>query len=248
MDIIDKIEISYFRSLYRVSIDNPNDINVYTGSNDVGKSNVLKALNLFFNSNTEWNEELHFYKDINKERLQEIRETIKSKQVIWIAVTFKRPSNYNGSLPETFRVRKTWQKDGTVTEKNDLETKFKNGLLPSSLKVARQYKSIFMRKVNYEYVPAIRSIDYYRYILSKLQSRILESESDESRFDSLIGEVREYINDEIGNLKKEFQNISGIRSSIDPPNDIESLFKSFGVQTTSSGGHEVPLLQRGDGI
>jgi len=248
MDIIDKIEISYFRSLYRVSIDNPNDINVYTGSNDVGKSNVLKALNLFFNSNTEWNESLSFYKDINKERLQEIRETIKSKQVIWIAVTFKRPSNYNGSLPETFRVRKTWQKDGTVTEKNDLETKFKNGLLPSSLKVARQYKSIFMRKVNYEYVPAIRSIDYYRYILSKLQSRILESESDESRFDSLIGEVREYINDEIGNLKKEFQNISGIRSSIDPPNDIESLFKSFGVQTTSSGGHEVPLLQRGDGI
>lgn len=248
MDIIDKIEISYFRSLYRVSIDNPNDINVYTGSNDVGKSNVLKALNLFFNSHTEWNESLNFYKDINKERLQEIRETIKSKQVIWIAVTFKRPSNYNGSLPETFRVRKTWQKDGTVTEKNDLETKFKNGLLPSSLKVARQYKSIFMRKVNYEYVPAIRSIDYYSYILSKLQSRILESESDESRFDSLIGEVREYINDEIGNLKKEFQNISGIRSSIDPPNDIKSLFKSFGVQTTSSSGHEVPLLQRGDGI
>lgn len=248
MDIIDKVEISYFRSLYRVSIEDPNDINVYTGSNDVGKSNILKALNLFFNSNTEWNENLHFYKDINKERLQEIRETIKSKQVIWIAVTFRRPSNYDGSLPETFRVRKTWQKDGTVTEKSDLETKSKNGLLPSSLKVARQYKSIFMDKVNYEYVPAIRSIDYYRYILSKLQTGILRSEADEPRFDSLIGEVREYINDEVENLKDEFKNISGIRSSIDPPNDIESLFKSFGVQTVSSNGHEIPLLQRGDGI
>ena len=47
--MIEKIEIQYFRSIYRTIITGVEDINVITGKNDVGKSNILRALNLFFN-------------------------------------------------------------------------------------------------------------------------------------------------------------------------------------------------------
>ncbi|MBL0098685.1 MAG: AAA family ATPase [Saprospiraceae bacterium] len=56
MDIISKIEIKHFRSFDggkdqpKVRIEGLKDINVFSGSNDSGKSNVLRALNLFFNN------------------------------------------------------------------------------------------------------------------------------------------------------------------------------------------------------
>ena len=43
--MIEKIEIQYFRSIYRTIITGVEDINVITGKNDVGKSNILRALN-----------------------------------------------------------------------------------------------------------------------------------------------------------------------------------------------------------
>mgnify|MGYP003603325088 FL=1 len=55
MDIISKIEIKHFRSFDggkdqpKVRIDELKDFNIFSGSNDSGKSNVLRALNLFFN-------------------------------------------------------------------------------------------------------------------------------------------------------------------------------------------------------
>ena len=48
--MIEKIEIQYFRSIYRTTLAKVEAINVLTGKNDVGKSNVLRALNLFFNN------------------------------------------------------------------------------------------------------------------------------------------------------------------------------------------------------
>lgn len=47
MKIIKKIEISYFRSVYSVDLKNVDDLNILIGGNDSGKSNILKALNLF---------------------------------------------------------------------------------------------------------------------------------------------------------------------------------------------------------
>ena len=51
MDIISKIEIKHFRSFDggkdqpKIRIEELKDINVFSGSNDSGKSNVLRAIN-----------------------------------------------------------------------------------------------------------------------------------------------------------------------------------------------------------
>ena len=49
MQLIDRIEVNYFRSVYSISVKKLRDLNVFIGPNDAGKSNVLRALNLFFN-------------------------------------------------------------------------------------------------------------------------------------------------------------------------------------------------------
>lgn len=63
--MIEKIEIQYFRSIYRVTIANINDINIFSGKNDAGKSNVLKALNLFFNNHIVYDGDYNFKENYN---------------------------------------------------------------------------------------------------------------------------------------------------------------------------------------
>ncbi len=93
--MIEKIEIQYFRSIYRTVITGVGDINVITGKNDVGKSNVLRALNLFFNNYIINQGDYKFSQNYNLKRLEEVRkDTIKGKQFIQIKVTFIRGNQY----------------------------------------------------------------------------------------------------------------------------------------------------------
>ena len=98
---IEKIEIQYFRSIYRETITGLKLLNVFTGKNDAGKSNVLKALNLFFNNETDTETPFSFVDDYNFQRLREVRrESIKGKQYIQIKVTFIRGNRFEKTLPE----------------------------------------------------------------------------------------------------------------------------------------------------
>ena len=73
MQIIKRIEINYFRSAYSASLKNCKAINIFTGGNDAGKSNILKALNLFFNNETELNIPFSFQDDLSRTREVEAR-------------------------------------------------------------------------------------------------------------------------------------------------------------------------------
>ena len=64
-NIISRIEIYGFRSLDSVEIIT-DSVNVFAGLNDVGKSNVLRALNLFFNERTDFNTFINFTADYSK--------------------------------------------------------------------------------------------------------------------------------------------------------------------------------------
>lgn len=57
--LIKTIQIKNFRSIRTAKIDCRN-MNIFVGQNDVGKSNVLKALNLFFNGKTDYETEFDF--------------------------------------------------------------------------------------------------------------------------------------------------------------------------------------------
>ena len=97
--MIERIEIQYFRSIYKVLISKTQRLNVFTGKNDVGKSNVLKALNLFFNNCVQSDGDYTFENNYNFKRLEEVRkDTIKGKQFIQIKITFRRGKQYEKTL------------------------------------------------------------------------------------------------------------------------------------------------------
>jgi len=54
MILINKIEIEAFRSIRHASIEGLADFTAFAGLNNSGKSNVLRALNAFFNDETDY--------------------------------------------------------------------------------------------------------------------------------------------------------------------------------------------------
>ena len=73
MKVVESITIRYFRSVYTLTISPCNDITVITGKNDVGKSNVLKALNLFFCQQTDHLNGFNFSEDYSMLRKEEVK-------------------------------------------------------------------------------------------------------------------------------------------------------------------------------
>lgn len=65
MITIKRIHVKNFRSLVDETIE-LSDYNFFVGKNDSGKSNVLKALNLFFNDRTDFNTPYDFDSDYSK--------------------------------------------------------------------------------------------------------------------------------------------------------------------------------------
>ena len=63
-NLISQIEVTNFRSIKYTKID-CSAYNLFCGQNDVGKSNILKALNLFFNQETDFKTPFDFSTDYN---------------------------------------------------------------------------------------------------------------------------------------------------------------------------------------
>ncbi len=83
--IISKIEIDSFRSVHQIIFD-ANNVNIFSGLNDVGKSNILKALNLFFMGQTDFGASYDFEKDYSKVSLAAAQRSNKKKQQIRIKI------------------------------------------------------------------------------------------------------------------------------------------------------------------
>lgn len=160
MKIIDKVEINFYRSLKKVVIRDINDLNIFSGKNDTGKSNILDALNLFFSKSN-----CDFILDYNKERLDEVRKSIKGKQFISISVHFIKPVGYK-TLPDKFKVTRTWDRTGNILEEKDnLDSLSKINKVPSKLTTARRILTGYLNKIKFIHVPAIRDsiflVNYY---------------------------------------------------------------------------------------
>lgn len=247
MIIISKINIEYFRSLKNVSIKNINHLNVFSGKNDIGKSNVLKALDTFFNK-----KKIQFQDDYNKERLEDVRrESVKGKQFIKIALELKNPGTYK-TLPDTFTISRSWDRDGNIIEeyRDNFDTLAKRGKLKQEgIKSARSSLTKFLNRIRFTYVPAIRDEQFFAYLLNKLQETIFEVEERKrsQTFQEKIKEFNQTISALTSALNEEFKNISGISSRLSFPNNVAEIFQRL-IIDTKSGEHDIPLRLRGDGI
>jgi len=225
-------------------------MNVISGQNDVGKSNVLRALNLFFNGKTDWEAQLDFQRDFSIQRLEQVRkESVKGKQFIQVAIDFVRPDNYKGSLPPKFTVKRTWYRDQPQYAQTDnLQQLSKAGKCPSSHQTAQRMLPKFLNRVHYEYVPAVKDRAFFNHLLGRLQSSLLGVSLDQDNpITPLTDKLATHIGDQLTELRDDFSRATGLNTSFEPPSELSSLFRAFEV-SVPSGDSQVALGLRGDGM
>lgn len=231
---IDSVDIWYFRSIYRVRLRKLGSVTVLAGKNDVGKSNIVKALNLFFNNETDWKTGFAFPRDFSRRRRDEVRQkTIKGRQFIKISVGFVRGERFP-SLPKRFRVTKTWYRDSAIPQ------------VTYSMKQTASLQR-YLNTVHFEYVPAIKDQAFFTYILGSLQDLILEKKSHKTGIAKAIADLNSVVRSQAIVLNTEFERASGIATEIKLPERLDELFRAFSVSTKLESD-EMPLHMRGDGI
>ncbi len=254
---INSIEIKFFRSIYQVKIKNIKHLNIFSGLNDSGKSNLLKALNLFFNNQPDINLEFNFKRDFSKKRLQEVRkESIKGRQFIAIKIEFIRGKQFEMSLPEKFWIRKTWHRYSNIPEiTNNIKLRYKisnpgidDKILRKKMTAANQSLMKFLNKIQFEYIPAIKSGVVHEHLLGKLQQVLLkEKSSKKSSIQQSANDLEKCIREKIIDISKEFEKLTKIKTDIKLPETLEEFFRSL-IVDTRYGDYDIPLKLRGDGI
>ena len=204
-------------------------MNVFAGLNDAGKSNVLKALNLFFNNETESDVEFDF--EIDYSKYAPIKKH-KAKEII-ITITFEIPERY--SYNEDVVWKKVWRSAGLHYDgSNDWE-------FPPYSKV-----STLLKRIKYKYVPAVKSDNYFKSLLADLYMSIAKEADSE-----LVSKAEEYssaLDHFTNSIGLDVQKIVGINSNlIMPPNQVD-IFKELIFLTKDLSGKSIDLAHRGDGI
>ena len=112
MKLIEQIEIKNFRSFGNrtgetTKVIKINELNILSGANDSGKSNILRGLNLFFNGKTNLEDFFNFQTDFFKKE-NEDKQDVK-EELVTIKIWFWNKKNQNKN--KKIRQVHTFQKD-----------------------------------------------------------------------------------------------------------------------------------------
>lgn len=231
MHIIEKIEISGFRSISKVSIT-CRDMNVFAGLNDAGKSNILKALNLFFNGQTDFLTSFNFANDYSK-----FKRSDKKKKNISIKLRVRV------NLPIFEDKLITWEKkfdNESITEERLVNNKnVKNTSQAAPLARA-------LNQFHYYYIPALKSKEVMTYILSKM-GEVETGLISKKNLEELNKEIADNTASSIEELAKKSN--FNIKTKLTLPNSLPELWETLQVNSDLEGTSEkISLMQRGDGI
>lgn len=227
MITIKKIRIKNFRSIVDETIDLA-DINFFVGKNDCGKSNVLKALNLFFNNQTDFLCDFNFSLDYSKLA----KKVIKHAPEITISLDIVIPDTFQEAGVKTWT--KVWRKDGL--HKDNI-----NELFEKSIK-----GKTYLNRIQYLYIPAVKSTEYFKYLLSQVYLSMTQTA------DTTLRDINEEYSLQLQglteNLSLQIRKILHMKSAIQMPSNLNVLFRDLSFSTSDKYVTDVDLNQRGDGV
>lgn len=248
---IKRIEIQYFRSIYNIVIKEFSDLNMLSGKNDVGKSNVLKALNLFFNNRIDSKREFVFSENFNLLRRQQVRKnSIKGKQFIRIKVTFDRGNSFEKTLPSSFSITKKWYRNDFFPSdvKNDIKYRMQSEGMIFNERRSKTSLTMFLNKIRFFYIPAIKDNKIFEEMLLCLRETIFnEKLVKDQNLQNILNGTAEKVGKAANDLNDEFYEVAKIKSEIIPPSSVAELYNTLKIVTMTDNG-SVSILDRGDGI
>ena len=252
-NLIKSIEIYNFRSINQAKIS-CTPYNLFCGRNDVGKSNVLKALNLFFNQQTDFGVPFDFSKDYNKTELARAQTSKKKKQQIRIRIYLNAPSSYRSLSHKSVYVEKVYDRYDKrgVGSINYSETS----------KIGKTSISRLLNRIHYIYLPALKGDNVIQYLLdllgssSILGSKYLDAGNEQiQRATKDMGPLLQQSKIAFGasihmhRLVDDFWRQMLVATDFEQIDQLESLISSTGNQMTlNKNNFAIPINTRGDGI
>jgi hypothetical protein len=230
---IQSIQIRNFRSIVADEFK-PENLSLIVGANDVGKSNYLRALNLFFNNQTEPGVRLDWKTDY----CQIVSKRKGKAEEISIQIIFQPPVTFSAQEPIVWT--KTWRQGSPnhyASHKATISRREVSG---------RQKIDAWLERTKFKYVPAIKGPDYFRALLRDLHDTLALTIDAELRqasgsFLTSLREATEGISDEV-------RLAIGLDSKLQLPSSLGNFFEVLDFETKSSNTKSRSLQQRGDGV
>ena len=236
--LIRAVEVRYFRSFYQVSFSPTRKMNVIFGENDTGKSNVMRALNLFFNGHTSPDEEFDLDIDLSNKRRADIDEGEDVRTFVYVKVFFRTPAEHRKALGEEFYVKRTWSPSTGIDYRQECSQHMETPGQKNSL-------TRFLNKTKFTYIPAVKDRKVYAKLLTEAYDAIAAADA----FEAALAVFTEEIRNQTRALTERLDASLGLASALAPPTDLAELFSSLDFETLVGGGTSMSLLkQRGDGI
>jgi len=253
MQLIEKIVIHRFRSISDSTI-NVSQLNIFSGKNNSGKSNVLRALNLFFNGESSFNQKYSFEADYNQAYTGHAggkRETI-------IELHFGKQGDAALSAP--FSIKRIFQAGLEVqtsyhSTDESVEEKIRNG----DGNTNRQF-TIFLNKIKYFYIPAVRDKKFVQ-SLFLLFEQLIEHDSGRDFSEKMDG-LSDILKTKSEEISADFEKFIGLPTRATLSSKISDLLGTVEInvktgieivsRTQKEGKKkknvEVNLFSSGDGI
>lgn len=232
MKFIKNIKIKNFRSIVslRYGVE-PNDLNVLVGKNDAGKSNILRALNLFFNDETDIGKKLRFEEDFSyfsKSSRGHAKE-------IKVELVFSVPKG-RFTKPDDVVWIKKWRIDSFQEEMRYVD---KSPINPKN-KVGN-----WLRKLKFRYVPATKGTRYFEQLMGELHDVLdaVHNKRFRKQGSDFVNNIQIITKDITDELEK---NIN-IKNTLQVPSDFKLLFSKLDFGYTAND-KTFMLQNRGDGI
>lgn len=245
MKIIKKIEIKHFRSVFDQGVEELNHLNIFGGQNDSGKSNVLRALNLFFNNQTSFLEEFDFRSDFSMYSKIKARESKKGRQYISIKIFFdaseikgkvglRKLAEDNDARDGLWVERRWW----AYSEDGSYEQIVPNYITAADQGIKRSF-SVFLQSIRFVYIPAFKSENVFSYLLtlSAQNKGLFLSANAKDELDRNIEKTTQ-------EFSQDFSDVSGIKTSVTLPISLGSFWSSLEVNSQFEGTPKI--IKRGD--
>lgn len=153
MQLITSVHIEGLRSIQSESMGDTGSINVLVGRNSSGKSNTLRALNIFFNGEIEPEKPIDFARDHYEQTPRK-----RKKKRIRVKVSFKLPRNFRfrkelaslaAQLTSEFVVSRTWELDHLRKTSDRIQVEVNGEKIENGENMGRQFLSL----ITYRYIP-----------------------------------------------------------------------------------------------
>ncbi|BCV41355.1 ATP-dependent nuclease [Shewanella algae] len=236
--MIRQITITNFRSIRKETFSTE-EITTFVGRNDAGKSNLLRALNLFFNGKTDADTAYNFQADFN------INATVQQRKAkeIKVELVLKLPRSYRKSdKPDTVYWSRTWRTDGFHDEVQQHCEMISGRVINKKNFPQRSKIPNLLKSINYIYIPAIKDANFFRDLQGQLYD-VLATSSERGLHASANNfeqEINVHISELMGEIDATFANSN---NEVKLPQNLRGIFGALEFNADS-----IPLSRRGDGI